>query len=80
LLDRMVDHEALVLLARRDKLDEDPTVKRAIEAATARVLEGALLERTAVPQVTDAAIQARYTRDFANRPAVEEVPRRRRSG
>ena len=73
LLDRMVDHEALVLLARREKLDDDPKVRRQIEAATARVLEGALLERTAVPQVTEAAIQARYARDFANQPAVEEV-------
>jgi peptidyl-prolyl cis-trans isomerase C len=73
LLDRMVDHEALVLLARRQKLDDDPKVKRQIEAATARVLEGALLERTAVPQVTEAAIQARYARDFANKPAVDEV-------
>ena len=73
LLDRMVDHEALVLLARRDKLDDDPKVKRQIEAAIGRVLESALLERTAVPEVTEAAIQARYARDFANRPAVEEV-------
>jgi peptidyl-prolyl cis-trans isomerase C len=73
LLDRMVDHEALVLLARREKLDDDPKVKREIEAATARVLEGALLERKAVPQVTDTAIQARYARDYANRPAIEEV-------
>jgi peptidyl-prolyl cis-trans isomerase C len=63
LLDRMVDHEALVLLARREKLDDDPKVKR----------EGALLERKAVPQVTDTAIQARYARDYANRPAIEEV-------
>ena len=73
LLDRMVDHEALVLLARRERLDEDPKVKHEIEAATARVLEGALLSRTAAPQVTDAAIQARYARDFANRPALDEV-------
>src|ERR1039458_9565951 len=73
LLDRMVDHEALVLLARSRKLDDDPKVKRQIDAATARVLEAALLERMAVPEATEAAIQARYTRDFANRPAVEEV-------
>jgi peptidyl-prolyl cis-trans isomerase C len=73
LLDRMVDHEALVLMARREKLDDDPTVKRQVDAAIARVLEGALLERTAVPQVTEAAIQARYARDFGNQAAVEEV-------
>jgi peptidyl-prolyl cis-trans isomerase C len=73
LVDRMVDHEALVLMARREKLDDDPKVKRQIETVTARVLEGALLERTAVSQVTDAAIKARYQQDFATQPAVEEV-------
>jgi peptidyl-prolyl cis-trans isomerase C len=73
LLDRMIDHEALVLLARREKLDDDPTVVRQIDDATARVLEGALLARTAVPEVTEDAIKARYQRDFADRSAVEEV-------
>jgi peptidyl-prolyl cis-trans isomerase C len=69
----MVDHEALVLLARREKLDEDPKVVRQIDDATARVLEGALLARTAVPEVTEAAIRARYQRDYANQSDVEEV-------
>jgi peptidyl-prolyl cis-trans isomerase C len=73
LLDRMIDHEALVLLARRERLDDDPKVVRQIDDATARVLEGALLARTAVPEVTEDAIKARYQRDFANRSAVEEV-------
>ena len=73
LLNRMVDHEALVLMAQRMHLDDDPKVKRQIDTATARVLEGALLERTAVPMVTDADVKARYARDFANQPAVEEV-------
>ena len=73
LLARMVDHEALVLMARRERLDDDPTVRRQIDAATARVLEGALLERTAVPQVTQAAIRARYAKDYSGKPSVEEV-------
>jgi peptidyl-prolyl cis-trans isomerase C len=73
LLDRMIDHEAVVLLARRQKLDDDPVVKRQIEAATARVLEAALLQRMAVPTVTEAAIRARYARDFTGQGTVEEV-------
>lgn len=73
LLDRMVDHEALVLMARRERLDDDPTVRRQIDAATARVLEGALLERTAVPTVTEAAIRARYDQEYRGKPSVEEV-------
>jgi peptidyl-prolyl cis-trans isomerase C len=73
LLDRMIDHEALVLLARREKLDEDPKVVRQVDEATARVLEGALLARTVVPEVTEDAIKARYKRDFAGQSAIEEV-------
>jgi peptidyl-prolyl cis-trans isomerase C len=73
LLDRMIDHEALVLLARREKLDDDPKVVRQIDDATARVLEGALLARTVMPEVTEDAINARYKRDFADQSAVEEV-------
>jgi len=73
LLDRMIDHEALVLLARREKLDDDPKVVRQIDEATGRVLEAALLARTAVPEVTEDAIKARYQRDFADQSAIEEV-------
>jgi peptidyl-prolyl cis-trans isomerase C len=73
LLDRMIDHEALVLLARRQKLDDDPKVVRQIDEATGRVLEGALLARTAVPEVTEDAIRARYAHDYADQTGVEEV-------
>jgi peptidyl-prolyl cis-trans isomerase C len=71
LLDPMIDHENLVRQARRGKLDNDPAVRRQIDATTARILEDALLQHSGVPAVTEAAIQARYARDFANQPAVE---------
>ena len=73
LLDRMIDHEALVLMARRQKLDEDPKVVLQIDEATGRVLEGALLARTAIPEVTEDAIRARYDHDYADQTAIEEV-------
>jgi peptidyl-prolyl cis-trans isomerase C len=73
LLDRMIDHEALVMMARRKGLEERPDVRREIEAATERVLEAALLGAEATPKVTEQAIQARYNRQYANRPASEEV-------
>jgi peptidyl-prolyl cis-trans isomerase C len=73
LLDRMVDHEALVMLARRRGLEDNPAVKKQIQDATERVLEGALLAMDAVPKVTDDAIKARYDRLFANKPATEQV-------
>ena len=73
LLERMIDHEALVMMARRQAMDEIPAVKQEIEAAVERVLEAAYLRREALSRVTDAAIQARYNQEFGSRPATEEV-------
>jgi peptidyl-prolyl cis-trans isomerase C len=73
LLDRLIDHAVLVTLARRSGLEDQPEVQQQIEAAIDRILEGAYLGRHASPKVTEAAIQARYNRQFANRPAAEEV-------
>ena len=73
LLDRMIDHQALVIMARRNGLEETKQVQHEIQAATERILEGAYLAEVAAPQVTEQAIQARYNRRFANRPATEEV-------
>lgn len=73
LLDRIVDHEAVVTMARRGGLENRPDVQQEIQAATDRILEGAYLSQEANPKVTEAAIQARYNRQYANRPAAEEV-------
>jgi len=73
LLDRMVDHEALAMMARRKGLEDNPAVRKDIQAATDRVLEGALLAREAVPRVTDPAIQSLYDRQFGSRSATDEV-------
>ena len=73
LLERMIDHQALVSMARRQGLDEIPDIKREITAAVENVLEAAYLRREALSKVTDQAIQNRYNREFANRAATEEV-------
>lgn len=73
LLDRMIDHEALVMMAERKGLDQTKQVQHEIQAETDRILEGAYLGEVAAPQVTEQAIQARYNQEFANRPATEEV-------
>jgi peptidyl-prolyl cis-trans isomerase C len=73
LLDRMVDHEALVIMAERRGLDQKKQVQRDVQAATERILEGAYLGEVAAPQVTEQAIQARYNQRYANRAATEEV-------
>jgi peptidyl-prolyl cis-trans isomerase C len=73
LLNRMVDHEALVIMARRNGLEEQKQVQRDIQAATERILEGAYLGQVAAPLVTEQAILARYNQQYANRSATEEV-------
>jgi peptidyl-prolyl cis-trans isomerase C len=73
LVDRMVDHEALVIMAKRIGLEQRKDVQRDIQTAVERILEGAYLGDVAAPLVTEQAIQARYTRQYANRPATEEV-------
>jgi peptidyl-prolyl cis-trans isomerase C len=73
LLDQMIDRKALVLAARKDGLDKDPGVQRAIAHATEQALQNAILTRDIGPQVTDAAIKARYEATVANKPGEEEV-------
>lgn len=73
LLERTIDHQALVMMARRQALDEMPEIKRQMQDAVDRVLEAAYLQREAMPKVTDRAIQIRYNQEFGNRPATEEV-------
>ncbi|MGE0226461.1 MAG: peptidylprolyl isomerase [Acetobacteraceae bacterium] len=73
LLDRLIDHQALVIMAKRSGLEDKPEIRKEIEAATERILEGAWLAQEARPKITEAAVQARYNKLFANRPATEEV-------
>jgi peptidyl-prolyl cis-trans isomerase C len=73
LLDRMIDHEALVMMARRRGLEETKAVQKQIQQSTEQILEGAYLGSVAAPQVTEQAIRALYDRQYANRPATEEV-------
>jgi peptidyl-prolyl cis-trans isomerase C len=73
LLDRMIDHEALVIMARRHGLEETKAVQKQIQQSTEQILEGAYLGSVAAPQVTEQAVRALYDRQFANRPATEEV-------
>ena len=73
LLDRMIDHQAVVMMARRKGLEDNPQVKRDIQAAIERILEGALLSEEAAPKITEQAIQARYNRQYVNRPARKVI-------
>ena len=73
LLDQLVDRHAIVLAARKQGLEKDPTVVKAIARATDTAMQNALLSREIVPTLTPDAIKARYDRDIANKPGEEEA-------
>ena len=73
LLDRIIDHEALTMTARRAGLDRSPEIQREMRAAADLVLERAWLAQVTPSKVTEAAIEARFNRQYANRPATDEV-------
>ena len=72
-LDRLIQEQALVAKARRIGLDMDPVVKRHMQEVADRVLENELLNRLIGADITEAALLARYQRDYADKPGPEEV-------
>ena len=73
LLTRMIDARALVIEARREKLEQTPVVQKQIAAVTDQVLENAVLTKEVAPQITDAALKARFDKTMAGKPGAEEV-------
>jgi peptidyl-prolyl cis-trans isomerase C len=73
LLDRIIDHEALTMTARRAGLDKRPDVQREMRAAADLVLERSLLAQVTQPMVGEAAIVATFNRQYVNRPATDEI-------
>jgi peptidyl-prolyl cis-trans isomerase C len=73
LLDRLIDHAALTMTARRAGLDKQREIQRQMQAAADQVLERAWLAQVTPEKVTDAAIEARFNQEYAHRPATDEV-------
>ncbi len=73
LLDQAIDGKALVALAKKEKLDTNPDVARAMNLAAERTLQSALVSREVGPSVEEAKIRARYDKDIAGKPGEEEV-------
>ena len=73
LIDSIVSEKALADVARKQGLQNDPAVKEQIQAATDQVLDNAYLQKEVAPQVTDAALHARYDSEYAGKPGTEEV-------
>jgi peptidyl-prolyl cis-trans isomerase C len=73
LLEQVIDGKALVILARKTGLDKDAAVVRQMEEASDRALQNAILSRDVGPSITEEALHARYEKDIAGKPGVEEV-------
>ena len=73
LLDQLIDRKAIVIEGQKEGLANDPVVRRQIARATDTAIQNTLLTRAITPTLTDAAIKARYDRDYANKPGEEEV-------
>jgi peptidyl-prolyl cis-trans isomerase C len=73
LLDGLVEHAALEQKARRLHLDDDPDVRRRMNAAAGRVLEQALLEQIQKEKVTENAVRALYGETYGSKTTVDQV-------
>jgi peptidyl-prolyl cis-trans isomerase C len=73
LLEQLIDGQALVLEAKKNGLDKDPTVQRLMQAAQERALQSALLNSAVRPLVTDDAVKARYDAQAAGKTGEPEV-------
>lgn len=73
LLDQLIDREAIAIEARKRGLQNDPAVVKQVSRATETAMQNALLTREIAPTLTDQAIEARYKRDYADKPGEEEV-------
>ncbi|MBU6497406.1 MAG: peptidylprolyl isomerase [Rhodospirillales bacterium] len=76
LLNQAIDRQAVLVLARKQGLDKDPAVIRQMHAAQDDALQNALISHDVSPMADEAAIKARYEKDFANKPGEEEVQAR----
>ena len=73
LLEQAIDGKSLVVMAKKEKLDSDPVVARAMMLASERTLQSALVSREVGPSVTEAKVRARYDATIAGKPGEEEV-------
>ena len=73
LLDQAIDGKALVALARKEKLDANPDVARAMALSAERTLQSALVSREVGPSVEESKVRARYDATIAGKPGEEEI-------
>ncbi len=76
LVNQLIDRQALLVAANEEHLSRNPAVKQAMQDAANEKLENAYVQQKVAPQVTDAAVQAEFAKDYANKPGPEQVDAR----
>lgn len=73
IVDQLIDREAMAIAARKQGLDRDPAVQRQMRLADLGVLQNALIQHDVGPTITEEAVAARYKKQIATAPGVEEA-------
>ncbi|GAA4501933.1 peptidylprolyl isomerase [Gluconacetobacter tumulicola] len=73
LLNQLIDQKAIQLAAHKEGLESQPEVKQQMQTAAANALQNAYLSQKVTPTLTDAAIQAYYDQNYANKKPEQEV-------
>jgi peptidyl-prolyl cis-trans isomerase C len=73
LVDQMIDRKLAAAEARKQKVQDDPLVRRQLVAAEDSVLQSALWNRMIEDALTDEKVRARYDSEIASAAGQEEV-------
>jgi peptidyl-prolyl cis-trans isomerase C len=76
LVNQLVDRQALLVAANAENLQKDPKIQAAMQAAANEKLENAYVQQAVAGQVTDAAVQAAYNKNYAGKPGPQQVDAR----
>lgn len=76
LLSQEVDRKAVLIAAQKEGLAKDPAVAKQMADAANVKLENAYVQKKVLGQVSDAAVQAEYNKDYANKPGPAQVQAR----
>ena len=72
-LSQLIQRQALVIRAHQSGLDDDPDIRRRVQAAVDRVLSDAYVLREVNADITEQMLRDKYNELVAGRPGPEEV-------
>jgi peptidyl-prolyl cis-trans isomerase C len=73
IVNQVIDQKALLIAARKQGLQKDPSVQTIMQSAADTALQNVYLTREITPEVNDQAIRDVYDKTIANKPGEKEV-------